>query len=1078
MALDKRNISISFGQGLDTRTDPKQVVPGKMLALYNATLLQNLNLLKRNGYQPISSFTTPVASSSLTNAKLGVFNNQLLCFDGKTLQVDIAGDAPQLVDNFLAIQPTVTTVAREVTALINQDAAYNQAYMNTAYVWSSSCIAPNFQQLSFRGATGKFQITSPNGTVLASTGIVNFTKNRVFSFGNNFYWTGINYPSSTLQYLQIPANGTSANFNNIQTVGTGAVGGDFQANPLNTGFNRYQRYDGAVLADNLYIGWFQPATSAINISLITVSGVTQTVNFKADASGALGVFGDRNYVWVVYHDGATSAGFAVFNTSALGAAAGPAPFFATDAPAAGNGFSVDMPQYFTGTSNSLAARVYTHYSHKYPNTQYSGVPSLPWKSLERSDYIGKWAINGVLNATSGSSAVVARSVGLGSKAWNYLGDDYLVASYGGTQTSSSADRLEPTYFVLAPTKASNNIVGKLAFQNGAGYDLQTGGQGYYLNNNYGSVGYGLPLPHVFQTPSQPTQFTVPYLVKTGAVTLSSTSLAAPYFISYNFGVNSATLDFNTSTLFNSVSYGNSLNIAGGYLANFDGKSVNEQNFHLFPEDVQLLGSSSMGPAANTYAYQVIYEHTDAQGNIFRSAPSKTYSITTAGSSAVYALVPTCRLTNKKGVNIRLFRNAPSIDPLTFHDTAPLNPTPNNPNIDNVVILDTNTDAQLIGNPSIYTTGGILENTGAPSPLWITTYKLRVMALDAETNTWWYSKEVLPGTPVEMTDLQTFAVSTKYGNSTCGIEMDDKFILFTRSPDGSLGAIYYMVGEGPAANGQNNDFSLPNLISSTITTNNPNSVVLMPNGVMFQSDKGIWILDRGLNTQYIGADVQSFNDDKVTSALVVPNTTQVRFTLQSGVCLVWDYFQSQWSVFSNINATHGIIYQGLFTYLNQNFSQARVLQETPNQYVDISSPVLMSLTTSWLSLAGLQGFQRAYKLFLLGESKSPHLLNVSVAYDFNSSPVQTAVIRPLSNANGTWGSDPYWGANLTYGGYSQLEQFRINLTRQKCQAIQLTIQESLDPNKIAYGAGPVLEAIGVVVGGKLTYPKLPSNQSVK
>ena len=53
-----------------------------------------------------------------------------------------------------------------------------------------------------------------------------------------------------------------------------------------------------------------------------------------------------------------------------------------------------------------------------------------------------------------------------------------------------------------------------------------------------------------------------------------------------------------------------------------------------------------------------------------------------------------------------------------------------------------------------------------------------------------------------------------------------------------------------------------------------------------------------------------------------------------------------------------------------------------------------------------------------------------------------------------------------------------MTRQKCQAIQISIQEQLDPTNLVYGAGPILEAIGVVIGGKLSYPKLPAGQSVK
>lgn len=1075
MSIDKRNISISFGQGVDTKTDPKQVIPGKLLALYNATLDETLTLAKRFGYQPLATFNSPVASSTLTNQKLGVFNNQLIAFDGKTCQ-SISGGAPIFIDNFLAAQPTVTTIQREPTAIINQDAAYNGAFDNTAYCWSSSCVAPNFQQLAFAGATGKFQISSQNGTTIASTGIFGFVKNRVFSAGNNFYWTGINYASSTLQYFQVPATGSSANFSTPTTIGTGAVGGDFLATTAFNIFNRYQRYDGAVLANNLYVGWFQPATSSLNISLVTVAGVTATRSIKADATGALAVFGDNDNVWAVYHDGASSAGFAVFSTTALDVLSGPNPWFTTQAASSTN--AVSLPQQFTGVANGFAANVYTQNINFYPPTQYSRAETLPWQGLQRTDFIWKQSLNGTLGATSGSSAVVIRGMGLSSKAWNYLGDDFFLASYGGTQTSSSADKLEPTNFLIAPTKSSNNIVAKLAFQDGCGYDLQNGGQGFYLNNNFGYVGYGVPLPNPYSTPAKPSAFNVPYLIKTSAAPVSSTSLVEPFFISYNFGLNSVSFDFNAPTLYQSNAYGNNLNVAGGYLSAFDGKTISEQNFHLYPEDIQLIGSSSFGPAANTYAYQSLFEWVDSQGNIFRSSPSRVYTIRTAGSSAIYGLVPTLRATNKKNVKIRIFRNAPTINSLTLYDINPNFPLINNPNVDNVVFVDANNDSAIIGNPPIYTMGDVIENTGVPSPLWLTTYKRRLMVLDPETNTWWYSKEVLPGTCVELSDLSTFSVNTKYGNSNCGIEMGDKFIIFTRSPDGSIGAIYYMVGDGPGADGSNNDFSQPTLVDATVTTDNPNSLIVAPDGVMFQSEKGIWALGTGLQTEYIGAPVEEFTGNRVTSAALIPNTTQVRFTLDNGICLVWDYFQRQWSVFSNINATHGLIYQSLFTYLNQNGNQIQLLQETPDEYLDVSTPVLISLDMSWLSLAGLQGFQRAYRLYVLGESRSPHLLHVSIGYDFNDSPVQTATVRPLSNSNQNWGSDPFWGSLAQWGGEQSLEQFRINLTRQKCQSIRISIQEALDPSNIVYGPGPLLEAIGVVIGGKLSYPKLPASKSVK
>ncbi len=1065
MSIERRNVSISFGAGIDTRTDPNQVMPGKLLALTNATLSENLALNKMNGYQSISTFNTAVASSSLQNQKLALLNDQLIVLDGKTLSSVVNGKNI-LIDTFIAAQPDVSVIQRENTPIINQDAAYNFNTQNTAYCWSSSCIGSNFQTLSFSAATGKFQITAPNGTAIASTGIFGFVKNKVFSFGNNFYWTGVNYATSALAYYKIPANASSANFTQLSVTN---IGGDFPVNTDRLGFNRYQRYDGAVLGDNLFLAYFVPASSAVTISLVSNAGLTASTSIKVDATGALSLFGDKDVAWIAYHNGATSGGFACVSTSSLQILGGPTPLFTSDSASTGNQQSV--PQAFTGTSKGFSANIYTQWLNYYPPLQAPGV--LPWPSAQRTDFISRQSVTNL--ATSGTSGVVMRSVGLASKAFNYLGDDFLLSSYG-IQTSTSADRLEPTYFMLCPTKPSNIVAGKLAFTNACGYDFATGGQGNFLNNNFGSVGYGLPLPNA-SVNNNSSQFTVPYLLKTGAVTLSSTSISEQFFINFNYGLNSCVFDFNARSLYQSQPFGGNANIAGGYLASFDGKFTTEQNFHLFPEDVQIIGSSSFGPPANTYAIQVVYESQDAQGNIFRSSPSKIYSITTAGSSALIYSIPTSRVTNRKNTLIRIYRNAPTIDPLTFHEVFPLAPLINNPNVDNVVAVDSLLDSQLIGNPPIYTTGSVIEDTGAPAPKWISTYKLRVMLTDSENpSTIWYSKEVTPGTAVEMSDLQTFSISSKYGEVTCHIEMDDKFIIFVANEND--GAIYYMTGEGPSANGANNDFSLPTLITTTVSTINPNSVILTPDGVMFQSDYGIWVLGGNLDTTYIGKEVQAFNGDTVTSATLIPNTTEVRFTLNTGVCLVWDYFQKQWSVFENINATHGVVYQGLFTYLSQQQQSAQLPQETIGQYAMGSSPILMSLTTSWLSIAGLQGYQRAYKLYVMSQYESSHLLAVSIAYDFNPSATQTAVIHPIQNTNKNWGNEAFWGSGRFWGGNSQFEQNRVNLTRQKCQSIQITLQELVNPNNNNFGPGPVLENIGIVIGGKLSYPKLPPNLSVK
>ena len=136
-------------------------------------------------------------------------------------------------------------------------------------------------------------------------------------------------------------------------------------------------------------------------------------------------------------------------------------------------------------------------------------------------------------------------------------------------------------------------------------------------------------------------------------------------------------------------------------------------------------------------------------------------------------------------------------------------------------------------------------------------------------------------------------------------------------------------------------------------------MFQPQGLMFQSDKGIWLLGRDLSTQYIGAPVEAYNDNTVVAAINVPGTNQVRFTLDNGITLMYDYYVGQWATFNNIPAISSTLYQSLHTYINAN---GQVFQENEGSYLDGSKPVLMSFQTSWIHLAGVQGYERFYPFY--------------------------------------------------------------------------------------------------------------------
>ncbi len=650
--------------------------------------------------------------------------------------------------------------------------------------------------------------------------------------------------------------------------------------------------------------------------------------------------------------------------------------------------------------------------------------------------------------TLGTVTTVLRSVGLASKPFYILGSYYILVAYGGA--------FQPSYFL---TDTSGNIVSRLAYSNGGGYAAtQVLPSPSELDGN-------IILPYVFKDQLTPVN--------------KSQGVAAQAGIYTQTGINLVNFELISPHQYSSE-IASSLHLTGGQLWQYDGVKPVEHSFHVWPEDVEVGTATTGGSLADqTYFYAVTYEWTDSSGNIHRSAPSvPVKQVTTGGSTSTNTLdIPTLRLTYKTAPNsVRIVIYRWSTAQQTYYQiTSITSSTLNNPAVDSVQYVDTQADSSILGNLILYTTGGVVEDIAAPANVHSTLYRSRMFLIDAEDdNLLWYSKQVIETTPVEFSDLFTIFVAPTSGaqGSTGGAKalaaMDDKLIIFKKD------AIYYVTGNGPDNTGANNDFSEPTFVTGAVGCEVPNSIVLSPMGLMFQSDKGIWLLGRDLSTKFIGAAVATYNSDVVESALCIPGTNQIRFTLDTGKVLVYDYYYDQWGTFTGIPALSACLYNGMHTFLN---SLGQVLHEMPGSYLDNTKPVLMRWTTSWIRLVGLQNFQRAYSMFLLSNYITPHKLTVEVAYDYNPVSTQSSTILP-GNYTPAWGGDAQWGSGEAWGGSGNMEQWQVYLDRQKCQALSITVSEQYDPAYgVPAGAGLTFSGINVLIGMKAAGPKLPAAKRV-
>lgn len=665
-------------------------------------------------------------------------------------------------------------------------------------------------------------------------------------------------------------------------------------------------------------------------------------------------------------------------------------------------------------------------------------------SATRTDYVDRGSITQAGSVTAPS--VITRNMGLGGKAFLV---NSLVYVLGATQSD-----FQDTYFLL---DGQGNPVARLAYSNGGGYELNGILAKFDVDENIARSAY---------------------LIKDSLVPVNkNVNPDAPGGIFTGTGVNLVRFDLNKRNL-STAEIGKNLHIAGGLLWAYDGTTLTEQGFNNFPEDAQVtdLGSATGSMAAQQYFYQVTYEWTDEQGNVHRSAPSVPLSYNPAGAdSSVQIDIPTLRLTYKPDVRIVIYRWS-AAQQAFYQITSITSPLLNDPTVDSVQYVDTVADADILGNPLIYTTGGVVENTPGPATSSISLYQSRLVLISSENkNVVLYSKQVLQSTPVEMSDLFTVFVSPTIGaqGSTGDTEvlypMDEKLLFFKQN------AIYFLIGAGPDATGANNDFVDPTFITSAVGSSNQDSMITIPQGVLFQSDKGIWLLSRELSTIHLGAPVEDFAlNNTVTSAQIIPTTTQARMTLTGGTAVMYDYFFDRWSTFDQIPAISSTLFEAKHTYITEN---GEVRQERAGYYKDgPSSPVKLKFETPWYNLAGLQGFQRASMFYLLGTFKSAHRLRVLISYDYEDSPTQQIIMEP-SQANKFFGDNPFYGQGQVHGDQGSLEQYRVFLNRQKMQAFKVSIEELPDTTGGQQaGEGLTLSGLNLVVALKKGYTPIKATRS--
>lgn len=997
MALESQIVQVDLGKGANTKSDDKYSIPGELVLLENGLFDKLGTINKRPGHADLSLNVFGVGAGALSQLrKLLIYEKSLVSISER--QTDFAALGNSYLSKY---SPSVGRWSERVGAW--------QSIVNVDNIFAGHAGSP-VQILDSTSQDGvTYYLTSDTPSYDAYVIAYDDTSRSVL-------WTLANQATVSSGIQKLVLIGSPAKLYLVYQGGTNEIDiveiQNFTSAPA---FGSAQR-----LADGL-------------------DGARPTWDVVEDLAAGLTFFLAHNV------EGATQIAVKKFDTTVItGAPSTPSPPLASatiadDADNCLTIWSCDAPGVFVAWANVGNTVKHNFYNSslggsggiitsetpadtvvnitggpiQVENISAQGYPLL-YELNNATSYFQKVKQANITSSTSANQAVVVGSCGLASKV--FQDDDlesYVLCVYESP--------LQSAFYLVRLAATTTATVYRPTFIGRALYGAAKG----RLNTLR-------TLPQPSRTSSPYFELSIPVLAKN--VTAGGSSI-------YPVVLQDVRVSFSDPRRFGSAELGRNLVLSGGSLAMFDGESFVEQGFNIFPEDVTLteFAGGSL-TALGTYSVVIVPEWFDSLGQRHLGAPSVPKTITLTGANqSIQCEIPNIRVTNKHKIPLigsstvatyqfRVYRtqNLGTIYYDTGQTVIPVITGTTNTSF----ALNTASDASIASNETLYTTGGVLENTPPPPSSCIATYNDRVFV--GTQYGVYYSKKIEQGDPPSFNDGLLIPVDSLGGEPTALRAFQDKLIIFKKD------SIYFIGGDGPNAIGVGGTFSDPEQITADLGTSDPNSIAEIPEGLLFRSDKGIYLLDRGFGLTYVGAQVEYFNTQGYASADVMADKNQVRFLSSDagGISLVYDYFNKQWSTFT-IQGRDAVIWEDDYVYLDEVDGQPR---REDSSFRTGGAAYSLKLRTNWLSFTQIQALQRVRRLFILGRFKAHHILTVQFAFDFNPKIIHTITLDTQGAGRAlTVIPEAAIYANTAFTG-DDIYQFDIHMPRQKFQSVQITISD--------------------------------------
>jgi len=965
MALIKEKINYPFAQGIDTKTDDKQLSFEKLLVLENGRFNKIGKIEKRFGTEPIS--INIYGGGTLSNITK-IFNreDELLCIaDSKLYSYSEVTNSWVNKNNVSKYKINTDTYKVTNATTTHYISCQSSGYKLIVSVSSSNVLTYSLMDVN----TETFLAIQQTIT----TGIGALYPFYVFATSTNFciIWA----ESAIIKYILIPISTLIMSSESTLVSNVDNTGSVYLFDAVQSGNSIYLVYKNS-LTSKLAATSFNINTSATSSADITVGTVSSLTNFAicSNSTNLYITYRESNYFYglcvdILFNNIISST---VLENNSL------------------TSFTVRNIINYVEDST-----LYSYYSYDTNTTDNNYTSTV------------RQIVTPITSAPSFSTSTIidfARQSGIISK---IVGLNHFIAlvyynKYKDIDGTTVLDHIGNSFFY---------------FQDKDGYIIGTCLQYEIYNDD------------------------LKKFVATGQENDTIISIPTLKNISSTKQLVTCPIDVNLEKINNyNISGLDTLLISGSINKEYTGLYNTENNFLRAPNIISIssVPDAGVGLEVGTYTITAIYTYQDKFGSELRSEVSAPRSITISAKSYFSVVVEDNSQSEKKYYNIKLFIT----DGTNFWSKTE--------KFSEIVILPkynatrtitiSTTTSNFIEDDVVYTNSGELNNVNTTNANFFTKTKNRIFYVSTiDKNTVYYSKLIGETNVIEFNPNLYFDIIGGTGYITGIASMDDKLIIFKEND------IFVVGGDGPDNTGSNNTFSEPASISTDVGCINQDSIVLTNNGLMFQSNKGIYLLNRSLQVEFIGAPVDDYKNETIKAAHLLDDYNEVRF-LTENRCLVYNYYVDQWAIFT-YSGVHAHIYDNTYYFTDGT----DIFKENESIFTDDSDHYALKITTPWLALNNIHNLQRVYCMYLLGTYKSAHSLKITTYYDYDLTDTDTTTI--VSSTDYTT---------------SSVYQMRVFFKKQKCEAIKISIE---DVQTSSIGEGLSLSNL------QITYGRKKGNKSV-